>query len=182
VANPDQADADGDGRGNACDACPLDAANDADGDGVCGNVDNCPAVANSDQADADGDGIGDACDTAVALGFRGLLPPYAPPPTRFKGNRSIPLKWQYTAADGSVADSAAASPTLTIYGPVSCGETDGGELIDVSSPGDSGYRYDAETRTWQFNWKTRGVPNGCYYIQVTSPQSQPSPLFPIRLD
>jgi hypothetical protein len=66
VANPDQADADNDGQGDACDACPADPANDADGDGVCGNVDNCPGVANANQLDTDGDGIGDACDTCSA--------------------------------------------------------------------------------------------------------------------
>jgi len=42
ASNPDQADGDGDGIGNVCDACPLDAANDADHDGACTNVDNCP--------------------------------------------------------------------------------------------------------------------------------------------
>ena len=46
VANPNQANADGDALGDACDACPNDSANDADGDGVCADVDNCPAVAN----------------------------------------------------------------------------------------------------------------------------------------
>jgi sugar lactone lactonase YvrE len=62
TVNADQADADADGAGDACDACPADATNDADGDGLCRLADNCPFVANPDQADADADGLGDACD------------------------------------------------------------------------------------------------------------------------
>jgi len=62
TANQDQADRDHDNVGDACDACPDDAANDLDEDGLCGNVDNCPGVSNADQADVDGDGVGDACD------------------------------------------------------------------------------------------------------------------------
>jgi Thrombospondin type 3 repeat len=76
VSNTDQADADGDGAGDACDNCPNDdqktepgvcgcgyPEDDTDGDGICGAVtDNCPDVSNADQADADGDGVGDACD------------------------------------------------------------------------------------------------------------------------
>jgi hypothetical protein len=58
VQNADQADADGDGLGNACDA-------DSDGDGVDDTADNCSAVPNADQADVDGDRIGDLCDTDV---------------------------------------------------------------------------------------------------------------------
>ncbi|MFH1724590.1 MAG: LamG-like jellyroll fold domain-containing protein, partial [Elusimicrobiota bacterium] len=65
TANPDQADSDADGQGDACDACPNDADNDADGDGVCGDVDNCPATANADQEDTDASGIGDACNEAT---------------------------------------------------------------------------------------------------------------------
>ena len=62
VANANQANADADTLGDACDPCPLDPANDGDADGVCGDVDNCPGVANPGQEDADTDGMGDACD------------------------------------------------------------------------------------------------------------------------
>lgn len=56
VFNPDQADADSDGLGDACD-------DDADGDGYDDHTDdNCPSVSNPDQADSDGDGVGDVCD------------------------------------------------------------------------------------------------------------------------
>ena len=60
--NPDQADADQDGAGDACDLCPNDPDDDIDGDTICGDVDNCPATANETQLDSDLDGAGDACD------------------------------------------------------------------------------------------------------------------------
>ncbi len=56
VDNKDQADADDDGVGDACDS-------DDDGDGVADGDDNCPGVPNAGQADTDGDGVGDACDS-----------------------------------------------------------------------------------------------------------------------
>jgi hypothetical protein len=54
-----QADVDGDGTGDACDATPVGA--DLDGDGDLNKSDVCPFV-DDDQADSDGDGKGDACD------------------------------------------------------------------------------------------------------------------------
>ena len=62
VANADQADADYDSIGDACDACAGAGGADEDGDGFCTYADNCPNIANPTQADADYDGIGDACD------------------------------------------------------------------------------------------------------------------------
>ena len=66
--NPDQSDADLDGRGNLCDAC-TDTDGDfmgdpgfpGTGDPVC-PADNCPSIPNPFDPDSDGDGSGNACD------------------------------------------------------------------------------------------------------------------------
>jgi hypothetical protein len=55
TSNANQADLDGDSKGDACD-------DDIDGDGVLNTADNCPMTANVDQADEDADKIGDVCD------------------------------------------------------------------------------------------------------------------------
>ena len=60
VANPDQADSDGNGVGDACDVP------DDDGDGTPNESDNCPSLSNPDQADSDSDGVGNACDNCVS--------------------------------------------------------------------------------------------------------------------
>ncbi len=55
IPNANQANADGDQYGDACEP-------DDDADGVIDDDDNCPMDWNADQADYDGDGLGDVCD------------------------------------------------------------------------------------------------------------------------
>jgi Ca2+-binding RTX toxin-like protein len=55
VANPDQADSNLDGIGDACQVA------DQDEDGIEDASDNCPTIYNPEQTDTNGDGVGDAC-------------------------------------------------------------------------------------------------------------------------
>jgi cysteine-rich repeat protein len=74
ISNSDQANADGDAMGDACDACPNDsdkAANsgqcgcgvsdfDSDSDGIADCIDNCPSTSRGEQVDTNG------CSTSQA--------------------------------------------------------------------------------------------------------------------
>jgi len=118
----------------------------------------------------------------VVYGFLGLLPPYMAPPRAFKIGSSIPLKWQYTDSAGNVVDSAAANPSVGIKPVTGDGTPVEGIPIIVEDPGLSGYQYDSLTTTWQYNWQTKGLTAGLYYIRITSGQTgQVNGPFPIQL-
>ena len=109
VSNTNQADSDGDLRGDACDSCPMvaDEGVDTDGDGVdnaCDadddgdghddGQDNCPLVANADQRDFNGNGVGAACDPSeqVSVNPNGGKYFYDGALRRYFDRYSIPLK------------------------------------------------------------------------------------------
>lgn len=93
--NPDQADLDQDGTGDACDL-------DADGDEVSNESDNCPTVANADQLDSDEDGQGDLCDeTPFPDPTPTPTPTPEPTPTPTPTPTAAGCPLSYWAANGS---------------------------------------------------------------------------------
>ena len=102
-------------------------------------------------------------------GFNGLLTPYAPPDQKvFKLGSTIPIKWQYTDSSGEVFDSIDANPEVKCQ--FAGGGNGDGDLISPVDPGSSGLRYNSDTRTWQFNWQTKGLITGIgkYNIWIAS--------------
>ncbi|HKQ96611.1 MAG TPA: thrombospondin type 3 repeat-containing protein, partial [Candidatus Polarisedimenticolia bacterium] len=75
IPNPNQADADNDGRGDLCDNCVFvsnPGQEDTDGDGIGDACDDCPTVPNPSQFNGDGDAFGDACDPCPGIFDNGM--------------------------------------------------------------------------------------------------------------
>jgi hypothetical protein len=91
IPNADQADNDGDGIGNSCDAGTYQT--DIDADGIPNLMDNCPEIYNPIQNNHDDDPIGDECDEDIDNdGLVNLADscPYIPDP----GNDKSLCSWQ----------------------------------------------------------------------------------------
>lgn len=114
VRNADQADTDGDGKGDACDPPDPDPwVNDRDRDGILNTRDNCPDTYNPDQDDADQDGIGDACDfiDSDGDGFSDVLEvAYASDSQDDASQPVTPANW--------IAEPMGAAPTFICSSPV----------------------------------------------------------------
>ncbi|MBI4451536.1 thrombospondin type 3 repeat-containing protein [Candidatus Woesearchaeota archaeon] len=155
--NPSQQDTDGDGKGDPCDVCVLDPANDQDTDGFCSNADNCPSVSNPGQQDIDQDGAGDACDLVddrIDISLMSAVQPSSSPflcqkvqvPVTVKndGNATISAYNIGVRVDGVLASFSSYTD------PLPAGET-ANRTIDVLSP------YTCGTRTKTFEVFANGT-------------------------
>jgi len=104
----------------------------------------------------------------IAFGpqFQGLLPPVNNDGSSvFKLNRTVPVKFQLIAPDGSFITDAVARLYLA---KVSSDVVGTFEEADSTGKADSGntFRYDAESNQYIFNLGTKGLSTGTWVIQV----------------
>jgi len=91
TTNPELADSDDDGIGDACETINPDL----DDDSIANDLDNCPTIANPLQENTDGDRLGDACDPTVA----GTIPQAVVANLELVADKTFRISWQ--AAEGA---------------------------------------------------------------------------------
>jgi hypothetical protein len=137
VANEDLLDSVYDGVGDACDVCPFefdpeqadvdgdgqgDACQDSVSDGYFDLFDNCPLLPNLDQLDSDADGEGDACDPTPTHDLA-VVRMSAPRATISLANGSGVLTVNYTVKNLRNWPESFVATATPVGLPASCGAT-----------------------------------------------------------
>ena len=135
---------------------------------------------------------------SVYYRFVGFQSPYYPPTVNddhcgksdhdhnvfsksYKVGSTVPLKWQYANASGTIQNSASSNVQIQI---TRYADDDNAvvTILDLGTAGGSGYQYDSKTKTWKYNWKTTDLAPGRYKVYVLNlTTGQTDGPFPIKL-
>ena len=83
----------------------------------------------------------------------------------FKLGSTVPLKWTLQNAQQAFIASFSSITAVQVAPDPSCLAGDEGAAFDAGSAGNSGLQF--QDNTFQFNWKTTGLPAGCYAAMVS---------------
>jgi VCBS repeat-containing protein len=121
---------------------------------------------------------------AVLYTFVGVQNVPLPSGKTFKAGSAIPMSWLFKQGT-TVVNSSLVGHVVTVRGPLPSGPV---RTFTNTDPGSSSFRYDAASKTWQFNLQTKDVngqayPVGAYDITIvpTLPSYQPSPVLRLNL-
>jgi hypothetical protein len=100
----------------------------------------------------------------VVYAFSGFLPPLSCG-TQFEVNRTIPIRFQLTDANGKAVTCLGAVTSLLVA-PVNANGSLGAPFTPAGAGGTC-LQYDARCNQFVFNWRTRGLAAGKYQILLT---------------
>jgi hypothetical protein len=96
--------------------------------------------------------------------FNGFFSPVSTNKT-FKLGSTVPLKWTLQNAQQTFISSLSSITAVQVAPDPSCLAGGEGVPFDAGSAGNSGLQF--QDNTFQFNWKTTGLPAGCYAAMVS---------------
>ena len=184
TANPNQANFDGDGEGDACDddddndgvadtqdAYPLDASQwqpvdttDSDSDGIPDSLDNCTTTANPNQANFDGDETGDACDSDDDNdGVADRRDDYPQDASRW---------FHETLISGSITGGSSGVVFVNVWSEHT--QSWGGEPITLEADGSTDFtiRGLPEAGDYRLDWSSKQFASGYYSVVTNGPVSR----------
>jgi hypothetical protein len=111
--------------------------------------------------------------------FSGFQAPISGPPAVNTGNagKTYPVKWQLKNASGAYVNAITAVQSITSKSvPCDNISSTSGTVLDASSSGGSGLRYDSTANQYIYNWATPSQP-GCYVLTLTLDSGQAFPAY-----